>query len=217
MIFYMGGKGFLKHYINEKPKKVLRTQYVIVSSSIRKTKRYEEQIIIANKYLYPIIPLITDYDNYDTNLEYQNFYKEYVAENFWFLAKVVQCAIKYDFDIVFLTSEKERKYYWFEIISELVLDRLGYPIIDYDDWRKGRVKDEFLYDPDEVLRLCKKEEKVAKEENYERIMNNEKLRSQYFAEMPKKRLLQELEKYGIIGFEDASREEIIEALEMYMN
>ena len=50
-IYFMNGKTFLEEYIKENPRKVLKTQFVIVSSTIRKTGKYENQVINMNNLL----------------------------------------------------------------------------------------------------------------------------------------------------------------------
>ena len=69
-IYFMHGKTFLKNYIHEDLDIVAKTQYIMVSSTLRKTGKYEKQVINANNAFYPSIRLILDYSDYKHNDEY---------------------------------------------------------------------------------------------------------------------------------------------------
>ena len=47
-MYFMSGKTFIEQYVFEDPKKVLRTQFCIVSNSIKKGDRYAKQAIVKN-------------------------------------------------------------------------------------------------------------------------------------------------------------------------
>ena len=79
MIYIMDGKTFLKMYIKENPSKVLKTQFIIVSSNIKHTGKYKKQVLNCNGQLYPSQALIMDYEDYD-HPEYVNGYYEQLEE-----------------------------------------------------------------------------------------------------------------------------------------
>ena len=195
-IYFMDGKTFITKYINEDPRKVLRTQFVIVSSTIRKTGKYEKQVINANGSLYPPPELLVDYDNYKKNEDYQMRYKEFIRESNPLLATLVKYSIEDDVNIVFLCSEKEKKYQYLKLISAYVLDEFGYPMYNYKKMISGKAKKQ-KYDEAYVLSRCDKILKKAKKHKKERMLSTESGRKEYFGKMSKKEMKKKLQKLGL--------------------
>ena len=152
-MYFLDGKTFLKEYIKEDPKIVMRTQFVLVSSTIRKGGRYEKQVINANNLLFPSQDIIMEYKDYKINKHYHDAYIEQLEENAAFLAHLIKSTIEDNLTIVFLCGEKEKKYYYLKLIRDFVAKEFGYQIIDYKKLKKGKEK---IYDFDKpkVLKRC---------------------------------------------------------------
>ena len=195
-IYFMDGNTFITEYINEDPRKVLRTQFVIVSSTIRKTGKYEKQVINANSSLYPPPELIIDYNNYKRNEDYKMAYREFIQESDPLLATLVKYSIEDDATIVLLCSKKEKKYQYLKLISAYVMENFGYPIYDYRKMKKGKAKKQ-KYDEAYVLSRCDKILKKAKKHKKERMLSTESGRKEYFGKMSKKEMKKKLQKLGL--------------------
>ena len=95
-IYFMDGKTFLNQYVKEDPRKVMKTQFIVVSSTIRKNGKYKNQAINANDKLMPSQYLIVDYDDYNCE-SYKKSYKEQLDEYARpFLATTIKYAIDYN-------------------------------------------------------------------------------------------------------------------------
>ena len=195
-IFFMSGKPFINEYLDENPNKILRTQFVIVSSIIRKTGKYEKQIINANHALYPPQELLLDYDDYKKNEEYHAKYKEFLKDSNPLLATLIKYAIEEDSLIVFLCSEKEKKYHYLKLIHDYILEEFGYEIYDYKKLKSGKLKIKKCNES-EVLEKCKKVIKKAKKHQKENMLSTEHGRETYFGNMSKKKVIKKLKKNNL--------------------
>lgn len=169
MMYFMDGKTFLKKYIaTTDPKKILKTQFVIVSSFIRKTPgTFEKQIINANNILYPSQRLIIDYSDYSNNDEYIKEYRKSLKEHKAFFATFIKYDLeeKHTGDIVFLCSYTERKYYYLNIISEYVYDVFGYRIFNYNKIKGNKCKDiEYTLNKCNKILKKKSKKKISKKD-----------------------------------------------------
>lgn len=211
----MDSKTFLQEFINENPKIVLRTQFVLVSSNIRKSGRYEKQVINANNMFFPNTELIMDYDDYKNNHKFREKYYDQIRESNPFLATIITYAIKEKETIVFLCTKREmKKYNYLEILVDYIKEEFDYPVIDYKKLKKGTVK-KVKYSDSYTLNKCKKVLKKAKKEKRDKMLSSEKGREKYFKDMSKKELIKELKKRDLY-IEDMDKSEMIEMLDMFV-
>lgn len=212
-IYFMDGKTFLTDYIDEDPRKVLRTQFVIVSSTIRKTGKWEAQVINANAQLFPSPELILDYDDYKHNEEYWLQYKEQLKESLPLFATLIKYAIEDDALIVLLCAKKEKCYKFFDVMKVFLEEEFGYRIIDYKKLKSGKEKIKKI-DETEVLEKCYSILKKAKKRKKERQLSSDRLREQYFKEMDKKTLKKKLKKRGLYeeGMSSSDMRELLDLL-----
>ena len=214
-IYFMNGKTFLEQYITEEPKKVMKTQFVIVSSTIRKTGKYKEQVINASSYLLPSQELFVDYDNYKTNHKYQNGYKDEILNPAKaFLATIIKYAIEEQATIVFLCGHRERKYYYLELIQEFVEDEFGIHIYDYKKLKEGKEHVRKYY-PSLVLQKCNKVLKDATKKEKQKKLSTERGRKEYFKSLSKKELKKKLKKRQLY-FPVISKSEMRDTLDAFM-
>jgi hypothetical protein len=217
MIYFMGGKTFLDKFVNEDPKKVLSTQYVIVSQSIRKTSgKFKHQMLVGNNALYPNMDLIMDYDDWSENESYQTAYLEVLREHEAFLATIIKFALEdAEGDIVFLCGEQERKYYYLELIRDYVEDRFKYHIVDYKKYKKGKDKLKKKFSPDDTLAICKKVIKKAKKTAKDAKMSTDTGRESIISEMSKKTMKKKLKKMSLYS-EGMTKSEMADMLKVFM-
>ena len=123
-------------------------------------------------------------------------YKEFIRDSNPLLATLVKYSIEDDVNIVFLCSEKEKKYQYLKLISAYMLDEFGYPMYNYKKMISGKVKKQ-KYDEAYVLSRCGKILKKAKKHKKERMLSTESGRKEYFGKMSKKEMKKKLEKLGL--------------------
>lgn len=213
-MYFMHGKTFLHKYIEEDPTIVMKTQYVLVSSTIRKGGKYEKQVINANNMLYPSQVLIMDYDNWKKNDNYKEEYLDQIKEYDGFFATLIKYAIEENGTIVFLCGEREKKYYYFPLIQKFVKEKFGYHIYDYKKYKEGKEKI-VDYDRTEVLRICDKTLKKVAKKQKEKKMSTEKGRKEIIKNMNKKTLIKELKKRDLY-YDGMTKSEMRETLETFM-
>lgn len=212
----MNGKTFLTTYIKEDPKKVLKTQFVIVSSTIRKLgkKCWDKQIINANSNLYPSQQLIMEYDNYKHNKNYEAEYYNQLDNSKPLLATLIKYVIDDNYTVVFLCGKKESKYNYLNLIKKYVWNEFGFHIYDYKKFKEGKERIVQVNNYD-VGRKCDKILKKAAKQKKERMLSTESGRKQYFSSMSKKDLKKELKKRDLY-YPDMSKSEMLDMLETFM-
>ena len=212
-MFIMDGKTLIEMYINEEPKKIKDTQYVVVSNSIRKNGKYKDQVVNANNILLPRQDLILDYSDY-TSPSYQNAYREYIDERKPFLATLIKYAIEEDGIVVFLCSKREKKYLYLDMIKEYIEDAFDYPVYDYKKYKKGKESYRDV-DYDGVIKKCDKVLKKAKKDEIDKLLSTERGREKYFKSLSKPELKKELKKRDLYQ-KGMSKSEMIDMLDAFM-
>lgn len=215
-IFIMNGKTFLTTYIKEDPKKVLKTQFVIVSSTIRKLgkKCWDRQIINANANLYPSQSLIMEYDDYKHDKNYEAEYYNQLDNSRALLATLIKYVVDENYTVVILCGKKESKYNYLNLIKKYVLDEFGFPIYDYKKFKEGKERI-VQVDNYEITHRCNKVLKKAAKRKKEKMLSTEKGRKQYFSSMSKSELKKELKKRDLY-YPDMSKSEMIDMLETFV-
>ena len=214
MMYFMDGKFFLKEYIDEDPKKVLRTQFVIVSSTIRKGPKYSKSIINANAMLFPRDELIMDYDDYKHNENYKAEYMDMLKEHKAFFATLIKYVLDSNYTIVFLCGHNEKKYYYLNLIQEFLDEEFGFHMYDYKKYKKGKekvVKINYAL----VNAICNKILKKSKKKAKAKAFNGDDVsKHRYIDSLSTKQIKKELKK-RLLYTEDMSRKEMIEMLELF--
>ena len=214
MMYFMDGKTFLKKYIDEDPSKVLRTQFVIVSSTIRKGPKYGSQVINANTMLFPRDELIMDYDDYAHNENYKEEYMEVLTEHKPFFATLINYVLDSNYTIVFLCSHLERKYYYLNLIQEFLDKEFHFHMYNYKKYKNGKEKPVAM-DVAEVHYICDKILKKAKKDAKKKALSsNETNKRHYIDSLSKSELKKEL-KRRLLYSDGMSRKEMKEMLETF--
>lgn len=201
MIYFMDGKTFIKDFVRKHSSLAKKAKYVIVSSTIRKIGKYEDSVINMNNALFPSNELIMDYADYKHNEEYADKYMEQLEDSKAFFATLIMYDIKLNKDknkhnVIFLCGNKERKYFYFNLIQKYVEDEFGYHIVDYRKFIKKKKDYKFpkLRRTKDILATCKKIRKKKKAEQQSKLIQSENGRMKLLKEMTKKKLRKELKK-----------------------
>ena len=212
-IYILDGETLVKTYINEEPKKIKDTQYVLISNSIRKNGKYKDQVVNANNILLPKQDLILDYDDY-TSPSYQNAYREYINERKPFLATLIKYAIEEDGIVILLCSKREKKYLYLDMLKEFIEDEFDYPVYNYKKYKKGKEKYRDI-DYDDVIKKCNKVLKKAKKDEIDKKLSTERGREEYFNSLSKSELKKELKKMDLYQ-KGMSKSEMIDMLDAFV-
>lgn len=212
-IYFMHGKTFLSKYIKEDPRTVAKTQFVVVSSTIRKNGKHEKQVINANNLLYPSQDLILDYDDY-THPQYENSYRETLDENKAFIATLIKYAVEEEQTIVFLCGYREKKYRYFQILQDYVESVFLYHIYDYKKYKNGEEK-KVKYSPSKVINTCDKIIKKEKKRKIDRALSTDKGRKEYLKKMTKTEMKKKLKKMNLY-YKGMSKEEMKDTLDVFL-
>ena len=208
-MYFMCGKTFIEQYVFEDPKKVLRTQFCIVSNSIKKGDRYAKQAIVVSE-LHPSMSSLVDTDDYKRDEEYRDSYFDRCRSCKPLLATLIKYVIEEDATVVFLCAEKEKKYRYLNMIQEFVMDEFGFPIYDYKKYKEGKVQPQ-KFDAEETLKICNKILKKAKIDGEESLLRD-KDRHSKLKEMSKKELKALCKRYNLY-YDGMDKSDMIDSLE----
>lgn len=203
MIYFLDGKTFLKRYCeDESPKNILGASYIIVSSSIKKSGRYEKQMANAWEMLSPGSRMLVDVKDWKNDEEYhQEYIEERLEQSRPFIASVIQFDLtgQNKGDTIFICSEKEKKYFFFPLMQFWMDEVFGYHMVDYKRYKKG--KDEPIQYSDKqkkkILKKCEKILKKAQEEKEMMLLSSEEGREKYYKTAKKKDLKKKLKDLGL--------------------
>lgn len=194
------------------PKHALKAQYVIVSSTIRRNRKYEKNVVAAPN-LYPEQQLLLDYDNYkDENYRDGYFEKLSERENKTLLATFIKYSIEEKATIIFLCGHKEKKYRYLNYIKDFIESEFGYKVYDYK--KTGLVKDTKNND-EYALKKCEQVIKYAKDSEMARMMRTESGRKQYAKSLKKSELKKKLKASGLY-YKGMDKSEMIESFQVFM-
>lgn len=193
MLCYMDSKVFQNEYLEiEDDKDILRTQYILVTTKIR--KRNEKNIIVGYRFFYPRNSVFEYTDEGDMKEEYFNQLDDQIP----LLSTLILGSIEEKYTIVFLCTKKESKLNYLSWLAEYVETVFRYPMIDYHHYINWG--DVMTYDEKQVAKTCKTVLKKSSKINLEKNKRSERGRKTLERQVDsydKKRLKKELKKRGL--------------------
>lgn len=133
MIYTMNTKTFMKVFSKEDPKKIEKTQFVIISKRIR--KNYDEKSVILCRDLFPPDILLADYRiGLDPDF-FEKEYKKYLDKHKLTLAVIIKGVIEERIPVIFLCTYKEWGLKYMKVLSKYVKEEFGYPLVDYKKYK----------------------------------------------------------------------------------
>lgn len=213
MMFWMDSKVFQNVFlVNERDQDILKAQYVLVSTRIRK-RDHKDNIISANSILFPnahVCSALTDDDFHDRYMTQCNSSKP-------FIATLIKGSIEEGYNIIFLCTKKENKMKYLQYLSDFIFLEFGYPVYEYKLYSSGASQLR-SYKKDKILKKCNKILKEAKDTNYQKEILTEDGRKRIikdFKSMKKSELRKNLEKRNLYQ-EGMSKKDMIEMMETFM-
>lgn len=195
----------------EQPKKVLKAQYVIISTRIR--KRGTDGNVVSMSTLFPSPVILSDYRlDIDSSFFKREYEKQLDAQKHQ-LAILVSTAMDIGKPIIFLCTPKEWKLGYMKILAEYIEREFHYPIIDYKKYKKHP----WPVDPPDITlvsNICdsvirKKQKAVRKEK-----MKTKSGRMDLVNGMSKDEMAAELKRINLY-YKDLTKTEMRELLELF--
>ena len=207
----MNGKTFQKTFLNENPSAILKTQFILVSSRIRKNGKHEN--VISCNQLLPDKRILADYRN---ELDPNYFIKEYrkqLERNKLLLAILIKAVLEENFTIVFLCSELEWKLKYMRELAEYVEETFQYPLYDYKKYKEGK-QAIIPFDSDHVLKTCDKIIETERKEQRRKDMKTPAGRQNIVNNMSKDEMIDELKRMHLYA-KGMTKKEMREMLELF--
>lgn len=213
-IYYMNGKTFQDIFLKENPNKILRTQFVIVSSRIRRSRDSDRRNILSfTKQLMPSDMLLSDY-RIDIDQDFfKDQYCKQLNENKSLLAVVVKGVIEENYTVVFLCSRNEWKLKYLKYLANYIWNEFGFPMYDYKKYKEGKEK-AIQYNRDYAISVCNKVIAKSTKKKRKKLLSTRKGREELVANMSKDEMRMELKKMELYT-QGMNKHEMKEMLELF--
>ena len=157
MILIMDTRTLNEEYIKEGASQLLRDEYVMISSRIRKTKELDN-VMNASSILYSMHKFLHFKDDNGSDLENIRLYQEFLSQpkQLAMLVALIETDIVGDGNVILLCSPNEMKYQkYMKYLARCIEDMFKYPVYHYV---KGLSVDglELMYKEDLKLNKCLK-------------------------------------------------------------
>lgn len=213
MMFWMDSKVFQNVFlVNEKDRDILKAQYVLVSTRIRK-REHRDNIISGNSILFPnahVCSALTDND-------FRDRYMDQCSNSKPFIATLIKGSIEEGYNIIFICTKKENKMKYLQYLSEFIYLEFGYTVYEYKLYANGALPLR-SYKKDKIIKKCNKILNEAKDKNYEKEILTEDGRKRIikdFKKMKKSDLRENLEKRNLYQ-KGMSKKDMIDMIETFM-
>lgn len=215
MIFIMCADDLEKVFLkNELDSVILESQFVIVSTRIRKRTNSNENIVVATKALFPGV----DYYGVDPKSKAaKDAYFNQLDASRPFLAALVKGSIKKHYNIFFICSDKEWKYQrYLKYLKKYIIQKFAYPVYEYVKYVNGCAL--YEYDEEYTLKICRKILKTVKRESYLASRRTEVGRQRLmkgYKKQSSKSLAEKVKKMGLYH-KGMRRDEMLEVIESFL-
>ena len=213
MMVWLTSKVFQNVFLKEeKDSDILKAQYVIVSTRIRKREE-QDNIISAQSILYPNASVCSALTDDDLRERYLNQLMGCKP----FLATLIKGSIEEKYNIVFICTHKERKLKYLQYLSEFIYIEFGFPLYEYKSYADGSIR-LIKYNKDKVLKKCNKILEKAKNDHYMKEIKTKEGRKRVvkdFKKMKKSELIDILEKKNLY-IDGMSKSEMVEMIELFL-
>lgn len=217
MIYSMNTKTFIKIFSNEDPKRIEKTQFVVVSKRIRKT--IEEGNVIFCSKLFPSDMLLADYRTGTEEGYFEKEYKKFLRKNRLTLAIIIKGVIEEKYTVVLLSTLNEWKVGYMQILSDFILEEFGYPVIDYKKFKVKKQYPKALANFNERVVLDRCNEIISEEETAKRknLMKTRSGRAELVKNMSTEEMKKQLKKMNLYssGLDRHTMRELLE--EFFIN
>lgn len=215
MLFITHSSDFEKVFLNnEYDKIILETQFVIVSTRIRKRTNANQNIVVGTNALFPEMGYFClERGSEEARMEY---FKQLNA-NKPFLSSLVKGSIEKGFNIFFICSDNEWKESGhLQLLREYIMETFYYPVYNYKKYVNGCPL--YQYDEKYTLKICNSILKIVKRRSEEAARRSEKGRYAIMKKMKKKdksKLIKRVKKIGLYR-KGMGKDEMIDIIESFL-
>ena len=211
MIYTMNTKTFMKIFSHEDPKRIEKTQFVVISKRIRKTAE-EDNVIFCPK-LFPSDMLLADRRSTFDEGFFEREYRQSLDEDRLTLAIIIKGVIEEKYTVVFLSTLKEWQIGYMQILSDYIEEEFGYPIIDYKKYKLNKELPHIVKNFDERIALDRCNEIIKEEEHKKRkrMMKTKEGRRELVKNMSTEEMKKQLKKMNLYanGLDRHSMKELL--------
>lgn len=215
LIFIINSSDFEKIFLNnEDDSFILDTQFVIVSTRIKKKSNSNENIVIATNILYP------EYDFFcvepKSELAKEGYYRQ-LGNAKPFLSALIKGSIKKGYNIFFICSDNEWKTFgYLKYLKDYIIDTFSYPVYSYKKYVNGCSL--YEYNEKYTLNFCNSILKNIKKDRYENLRRSEKGKYKLMREYKKysrRDLIKRVKKIGVYH-DGMSRSDMLDIIESFL-
>lgn len=216
MMLYMNSEVFLDEFVEyESDKTILKAQYIIASTRIKKKDEKYGNVISAVPYFYPSGEVFQRIDKHSQKEAYFNQLDEYKP----MIASFIKNSIEKNINFIFICSKKEDKnLHYLDWLSDYVYDVFGYPVYEYLYFASADEDKLIKYNTKKVLKQCKEIIDEQQEKNFDKQRKTERGREYIrnrFESMSKKELKKQLKEYNLYSGLEMTKEEMVDLLCLY--
>lgn len=210
----MNSKHFFDDFLNDEDLNIIKdTQFICVSTHIRRRDTRNDNIICLKNILYPNSTVFSKGTDEDMEYEYREQLKE---EALPLLSTIIKGVIKKNYTVIFICSKKEWKLHYLEWLENFIVEYFEFPVFNYIDYRYDRYKTSYYkYDEKQILKNINKiinnHDEYIFEKRLSSVQGKKEILKTYL-EMSRKELLAECKKRDCIYARTDSKEELLETL-----
>ena len=202
MIWYMDTVDLMQKYSKREYEKVMKTNYILISSRILTTKTRENVLNATNYFvnsgMLKGVRFETDPDSFLSVEEFKSFLLKN-PKSLDLICSMVEASILDNEDSILICSPNEMKCKYMEVIASTTEELFGYPICRYPE--------EKPFDIEKVLKRVIYYDKQLEEAFLHVLPDSEKLKK--IQQMDKKELKTRLKKSGYY-FKGMTKEEMVD-------
>lgn len=210
----MNGKTFQEIFLKENPNKILRTQFVLVSSRIRRSRDSDRRNILSfSKQLLPSDMLLSDYRiDIDPNYFRDQYCKQLDKEKA-LLSIIIKGVIEENYTVVFLCSKNEWKLKYLKYLANYIWNEFNYPMYDYKKYKEGK-ETAVQYNREYALAICNKCIVKNQKRKRKKMLSTRQGRAELVQSMSKDEMRAELKRMELYT-QGMSKPEMKEMLELF--
>ena len=196
MILIMDTRTLCKEYVKEGASQLLRDEYVMVSSRIRKTKELDN-VMNASSILFSMHKFLHFKDDVGSDLENIRLYRDFLSQpkQLAMLVALIETDLVGDGNVILLCSPNEMKCQkYMTYLARCIEDMFKYPVYHYE---KGLSVDglEILYKKDLKLNKCLKRIVSARDFLVKDKISTKEGKEDYIMRLSKKELREIAKEY----------------------
>lgn len=212
-IYYMHGKTFKKIFLKENPNKILKSTFILISTQIRTTGKYNDNVINLSNILYPNERVMSDMRDILNESYFKELYYKQLDDNRLLLARIVKESVNSNNTIILLCTELEYENGYIRMLADYIEEVFDYPVYNYKRVKQGKEKSR-PFGKNHVLYKCEKIIEKSIKKKRKELLKTKSGRKKILDNMTKDEMIKKLKKLQLYvsGME---KDEMYDILEVY--